>query len=205
MGRKSNAAGVYNASGITLADQDEADFQFSATGELLVATSSSGSEAVVGNVASGATDSGAPIKIGGRAATSLPTAVTNGQRVNAQFSTTGKLVAVGSLREQMGVQQTTITSSTAETTIVTAVASTFTDLYALVITNTSATITKVTIKDATAGTTRLVLEVPATDTRGFTLSVDSAITQAVVNNNWTATCGTSVASVEITALFVKNV
>lgn len=101
-------------------------------------------------------------------------------------------------------QQSTITSSTAEATIVTAVANTFLDLYGLVLTNTSATATKVTIKDATSGTTRFVFQVPAGDTRGFMLPMASAHEQAAVNNNWTATCGTSVASVEITAMFVKR-
>lgn len=101
-------------------------------------------------------------------------------------------------------QQTTITSSTAETTIVTADATYKLDLYGLILTNTSATATKVTIKDSTTGTTRMVFQVPATDTRGFMLPADSGHKQATVNNNWTATCGTSVASIEITALFNKR-
>jgi len=41
------------------------------------------------------------------------------------------------------------------------------------------------------------------DTRGFMLPSTSAISQATNNNNWTATCGTSVASIEITALYVQ--
>jgi len=87
---------------------------------------------------------------------------------------------------------------------VTAIASTFCDLYSLIIANTSATACNVTIKDATAGTTRMILACPAGDTRGFTVPVDSAIPQATVNTNWTATCSASVASIEITALYVKN-
>jgi hypothetical protein len=47
---------------------------------------------VTGNVASAATDSGNPVKIGGVASTGLPTAVTAGQRVNAWFTTNGAQV-----------------------------------------------------------------------------------------------------------------
>lgn len=173
---------------------------------LVVGNATSGTTAsqIQGNAANAATDVGNPVKIGGVARTANPTAVTDGQRVDATFDKLGKQVVVGSIRALKGVQQTTITSSTSETTIVTAIASTFADLYGLIITNTSATVTKVTIKDATAGTTRAVLEVPPTDTRGFMLPESGAIPQAVVNNNWTATCGTSVASIEITALYVQN-
>jgi len=159
---------------------------------------------IQGDVANAATDAGNPVKIGGVGKTANPTAVTDGQRVNAIFDKLGKQIVVGAIRVLKGNQQTKITSSTSETTIVTAVASTFLDLYGLSIANTSATGTKVTIKDATAGTTRFVFYVPATDTRGFMLPVDSAHNQAAVNNNWTATCGTSVADIEITALFVQN-
>lgn len=164
-----------------------------------------GSQAVGGDTASGSSDAGNPAKIGGVGRTTNPTAVTDGQRVNAIFDKLGKQVVVNAVRDLKGVQQTTITSSTAETTIITAVASTFLDLYGLIITNTSATVTAVTIKDSTAGTTRAIFEIPATDTRGFMLNASNGINQATVNNNWTATCGTSVASIEITALFVKNI
>lgn len=160
--------------------------------------------AVAGDVAHDAVDSGNPVKIGGKAYTANPTAVSSLDRTNAIFDKLGKQITVGAIRELKGIETTTITSSTAETTIVTAVASTFLDVYSLVITNTSATKTMVTIKDATAGTTRYVIEAPADTTVGFTLPVDSAVPQAAVNNNWTATCADSIDSVVITALYVKN-
>lgn len=165
----------------------------------------SGSASTAGDVASGSTDSGNPVKIGGIAKTSSPVAVTDGQRVNALFSKTGKQVVIGSLRELLGDQQTSISNSTSETTIVTAVASTFLDLYGLILANTGATATKVTIKDDTAGTTRAVLYVPAGETRGFMLPVDAGFKQAVVNKPWTATCASATTAMEVTALFVKNI
>lgn len=45
-----------------------------------------------GSVAHDAVDSGNPIKIGGKASTSTPTAVANGDRVNAYFDSEGRLV-----------------------------------------------------------------------------------------------------------------
>lgn len=130
---------------------------------------------------------------------------TNGDYGALSIDTSGILITAGAPRALKGRQATTITSSTSETTIVTAIASTFLDVYGLILTNTSATVTKVSIRDATAGGTITVLEVPATDTRGFMLPVDSAIPQATVNNNWTAQCGTSVASLEVSVLYVKRV
>lgn len=160
---------------------------------------------VSGDVAHDAADAGEPVKIGGQARTTNPTAVADADRVNAIFDKIGRQVVTETIRDLKGVQQTTITSSTSETTVVTAVASTFLDVYGVIVTNTSATVTKVTFKDATAGTTRFVIEVPATETRGFMLPASAAVPQAASNNNWTATCGTSVASVEISVFYVKNI
>lgn len=166
---------------------------------------SSNGTLVSGNLASDAVDAGNPVKVGAQARTTNPTAVADADRVNLIADKLGKLIAVGAIRELKGMQSTTITSSTAETTIVTAVASTFLDLYGLIVANTSATATTVTIKDSTSGTTRATIRVPAGDTRGFMLPVDSALPQATVNNNWTATCADSVASIVVSAYYVKNI
>ena len=102
------------------------------------------------------------------------------------------------------VQTTTITASTSETTILTANATNLQDIYGLIISNTSATATSVTIKDATAGTTRMNISVPAGETRGFMLAVSDAVPQqSAVNNNWTATSSVSVSSLVITVLAIK--
>jgi hypothetical protein len=157
-----------------------------------------------GPTASGVALAAAPVTGGGLAKTANPTAVTDGQVVNSTHDKLGKQVVVGSIRDLKGVQNTTITSSTSETTIVTAAASTFHDLYGLIITNTSSTDCEVAIKDSTGGTTRCTFKVPGNDTRGFMQHESASINQATVNNNWTATCVTSVASIKIAALFIKN-
>lgn len=168
------------------------------------ATDTKGNRLVVGNLAHDAVDAGAPIKIGGKARTAEPTAVAGGDRVDAEFDIYGRQIVRGVLREMKGQQKTTITSSVSETTIVTADATYKLDIYSLIIANTSATAVNVTIKDSTAGTTRFILAVPAGETRGFHGPIDAAHNQNAANNNWTATCSASVASVEITALYVKN-
>jgi hypothetical protein len=159
---------------------------------------------VGGDTAPGSTDANNPVKIGGVARTSNPIAVTNGQRVNGIFDKLGKQVVVGALRDLKGVQKTSITT-TAETTVVTAgAAGVFNDVYAIVVTNKSATGVSVDFRDATAGTVRMTLYAPATDTRGFTVAVDSAMVQAAAANNWTATLSAGVTSIEITMLYVSN-
>lgn len=159
---------------------------------------------VSGDVAHDAVDAGEPLKIGGKAVTSIPTAVSANDRVNAQFDIYGKQVVIEGLREMKGSQITTITSSTSETTVVTADATYKLDIYGIILTNTSATPTEVSFKDSTSGTTRFTLSVPENDMRGFMLPISAAHLQTTSNNNWTATCADSVASIIITVLYIKN-
>jgi hypothetical protein len=152
-----------------------------------------------------AVPSGAQYK-GLMARTTNPSAATSGNLVGAMSDKLGRqVVVVGQVRDLKGNQVTTITSSTTETTVVTAVASTFLDVYGVIVENTSATGTKVTFKDSTAGTTQFEIYAPATDTRGFMLPSSDAFKQTTVNTSWTATCGTSVASIVITVLYVQNI
>ena len=173
---------------------------------LVVTVSPIGSAAVAGDTANAATDAGAPVKIGGQARTTNPTAVSSGQRVNAIFDKLGKQIVVGAVRDLKGRTRTNIAASTAETTIVTAGTSgVYNDLYGLIITNNSNVQMSVTIRDSTAGVIVAVYQVPGTDTRGMMLPVDSAIPQSIAASAWTATCTPNAVSVDITALFVQNI
>lgn len=156
-----------------------------------------------GGTASGTTLTANPVTTGGLAKTALPTAVTDGQVVNRLQDKYGRQIVRGTLRELMASQTTTITSSTTETTIVTADAANKLDLFRLVISNSSATDCNVTIKDGTGGTTRWVFGVKAGTSTGFAGPADAATPQASINANWTATCSASVASIVITADYVK--
>jgi hypothetical protein len=172
--------------------------------QLVALPSDQGKIPVHGDTASGSTDANSPVKTGGQARTTNPTAVTDAQRVNFIADKLGKQIVVCAIRDLKGVTQTQISASTSETTIVTAAASTFFDLYGLILANTGATAVTVTIKDSTAGTTRTKIYVPAGDTRGFMLDCGSALVQSAVNNNWTATCSASTTAMEVTAMWVKN-
>ena len=158
-----------------------------------------------GSVAHDGVDSGNPVKVGGMARTTWPAAVSDADRANLITDKFGRTIVTSNPRDLRGNQQTTITSSTAETTIVTAgAAGVFNDVHDIVIANTSATACNVTIKDATAGTTRFVFAVPSGQTVRWSVPSCDAHKQVAAANNWTATCGTSVASISITALYVSN-
>jgi len=161
--------------------------------------------AIIGATAADSPLAFAPVTEGGLAKTANPAAVSDGDVVNALHDKLGKRISIPALREVKAIQTTTITG-TSETTIVTAGGSgVFADLYRLIITNTSATAVTVTIKDATAGTTRYVFAVPAAATVGFSADAGSAAKQATANNNWTATVSSAVTSIVITAETVANI
>lgn len=109
----------------------------------------------------------------------------------------------------IGVQQTAIAAANvAETTIITAGGAGVTnDLVALIITTANAAAATITIRDATGGTTRMVLNYPnAAAAPGAPLVIDLPvpIPQAAANNNWTAQVSANAAGVNITAVFSKN-
>jgi len=161
--------------------------------------------AIIGATLAGSPLAFAPVTEGGLAKTGNPAAVDDGDVVNALHDKLGKRISIPALREVKANQTTTITG-TSETTIVTAGGSgVFADLYRLIITNTSATAVTVTIKDATAGTTRYVFAVPAAATVGFSADAGSAAKQSAANNNWTATVSGSVTSIVITVETVANI
>lgn len=162
---------------------------------------------VAGDVADDAVDSGNPVKIGGVARTANPTSVAGGDRVNASFDDLGRIVVVPhQVRDLVVHQQTAITNSTTETTILAAgAAGVFHDILAIILANTDATDSAVvTIKDATAGTTRLIVPVPAYGTVIIQLPIP--LTQASAANTWTATVDVNtVGSLQVTVLAVKNI
>lgn len=147
----------------------------------------------------------APVTTGGLAKTANPTAVSDGDVVNDLHDKLGKRVGVGSLRELRVRQRTVITSSTSETTILTAgAAGVVHDVYRLIIANRSATATDVDIRDATAGSVIGTYSVPAGATAGFSVPSGDGEPQTTAANNWTAQCADAVDNIAITVLAVKN-
>lgn len=140
----------------------------------------------------------------GIAETTLPTATSAGQLTGTMVDKFGRQVVLpnGTRDIVNPITQLTLTSTTTETSLIGAVASTFNDLLSLIVINTSATATQVDFRDSTGGTVRLSIYVPAGDTRGAVFH--SPMPQATVNTAWTAKCGTSVASVIITGQYIAN-
>ncbi len=85
--------GRYRSSSITLANGQGAALPLDASGNLITSSGSGASASQVqGNVASGATDAGNPVKVGAVFNTTRPT-VTDGQRVDLQATNRGLLIA----------------------------------------------------------------------------------------------------------------
>jgi hypothetical protein len=150
-----------------------------------------------GDTASGSTDAGNPVKIGSKALNAVPTSVTTGQRTAVLVDTMGRVIIAPQLRQGVLFTSTTITSSTTATTIIAAAASTYNDLTQLTITNGSTTATVVTISDGT--NTLGLYNIPAGG--GIVLPFPTPVSQTTANTAWTATCGTSVASIYVSAVY----
>ncbi len=179
------------------------------TGAEIVEMSSTGAAAVGAGATGAAVPANAEMS-GARAATANPTNASNGNLVAVMADKAGRLVATtGHVRELVGVQATTISASTAETTIITAGgANVFVDLSCLIISTTDAAAATITIKDATGGTTRMVLDYPnaaaAPTGAPIVIPFPIPVPQAAANNNWTATVSVNAGAVHITAVFIKN-
>jgi len=165
-------------------------------------TTATGGINVAGNAAVGTTAGANPFQLGVVAATAIQTARTAGQIVTVAGDKIGRLVGSGEQIRDLNTMAPMVTlTNTTETTIVAAVASIFNDLRALLITNTSATGTRVDFRHVAAGTVVFSVWVPATTTLPVTLPVVAR--QATVNTAWTAQLGTSVTDVRITAFAIQ--
>jgi hypothetical protein len=162
-----------------------------------------GNAGAIFDAATGAAVPANVIYNGARAATANPTSATGGNAVGTMADKAGRaVVTIGHVRELVGVQTTNITT-TGETTIVTAGgAGVFNDISSLVITNRTATAVNVTIKDATAGTTRAIYDLAASG--GLAIDFNPPMPQAAAANNWTATLSASSITVDVNVVFVKN-
>lgn len=169
------------------------------------ATASNLNAQVVGAVAHDGADAGNPLKVGGKARTTNPTAVADADRVDATFDDIGRQVVVlNQVRDLETHTTTTISASTTETTILAAGgAGVFHDVTLITIANTSATATRVDIRDATAGSVVWSYYVPAGQTIGADISVP--VKQTTANNAWTAQSSVSVTDLRIFIQAVKNV
>ena len=161
---------------------------------------------VAGADAHGAVAANNPFGIAGLSVDALPTPVTVGQLAKMLSDKFGRQITRTNPRENIVPATITINASTSAADLFAAGGSgIFLDLCFVLITNTSATATELILKDAAAGTTRIVLSAPANDTRGYAIAGDMGWPQNTANSKWTATLADNIASdIFISALAVKN-
>jgi hypothetical protein len=165
----------------------------------------SGTVTTAGTVAHDTADSGNPVKIGGKAYTTDPTAVTTGDRADIYVDTLGKQVMVPLASRLMIATGAMITlTTTTETTILAAAgAGIFLDLSWIILTNTSATGVRIDFRSASAGAVVMSINLAAAETNIFDLS-DLPFLQTTANSNWTAQLSAAVTDVRITACAAKR-
>ena len=196
----------FNIAGFT---QVRARIQTQLVGSGNVTVFGQSSQAVVDVIVSAVQQNGANLQMGGRAATANPTNTANGSTAALMTDKAGRLVVTTSqVRDLVGIQTTAISASTAETTIITAGgAGVFNDLAQLIITTTNAAAATLTIRDATAGTTRMIIDYPnaaVAPSSPFIVDFAVPVPQAAANANWTAQASVNAGHFEITAVFIKN-
>ena len=150
---------------------------------------------VEGKIASGATDGANPLKIGGRAASSVVTSVSDGQRVGGMFDRSGRLVTTVGGDRLLVVRGSVAVTTTTETTVIAAQgAGVFCDITSMFITSLAASgATNITIRDTTAGTAVMVVPVVGA-TSGIVLNFNPPLTQTTANTNWTMQASGAVAN-----------
>lgn len=157
---------------------------------------------VAGAAAAGATASGNPVQVGLVAATAIQTARTAGQIVIPAADKIGRGVGANEqIRDLTNMAPMVTLTATTETTIVAATAAIFNDLRGLILTNTSATATRVDFRTVAAGAVVFSVWLPATTT--LTVALPVVAKQATVNTAWTAQLGTAVTDVRITAFTIQ--
>lgn len=166
----------------------------------------SGTQTISGDVAHDTLDSGNPMKIGGKARTSLGIAVAHDDRVDAVFDKVGRQVVVlSSVRELVSsATNAAAITGTTETTIIPAVASEYHDLLAIIITNSSTIPTLIQIRDTTGGTVIMNVYSMAGTTTIIPIAL-APIPQTTVNTNWTAQAVTLSSSLFIMMQYTKNI
>lgn len=128
-----------------------------------------------GNAASGASDSGNPIKIGGVAVNAEATAVTNGQRVNGVYGLEGKQIVLPWANKENFVSGNASATGTSDTSVIAAAGSGLKNyITSISVANSGSSATLVTIKNGSGGSTLWQLLVPAGANTALTLPVPIA-------------------------------
>lgn len=165
------------------------------------ATASNLNAQVVGNVGSGATDSGNPVKVGGIVVTGAEAVATNAQRVNSRHDKVGRPVVRPYQHRERVVKTTFSTTNSTENVLLSGQGSgIFADLTNLSLFNSSATTTNVSVRSVSGGTIEMVLTVPAGG--GVVVPFPVPMTQTTANSAWTLQSSTGVSTLVANAVFI---
>lgn len=169
------------------------------------ATASALNAQVVGNIAHDSADSGPPVKVGGVARTANPTAVTAGDRVDLYMDKLGRPVVTPIAPRERVISSGRISlTTTSETTLVAAgAAGVFRDMVMLMLSNESATECRVDIRDVTAGTIVLSMDL-AGDGGGMVAPFRLGFPQTTAASAWSIQLSAAVSTVYATALFAET-
>ncbi|OGT23551.1 MAG: hypothetical protein A2W47_04560 [Gammaproteobacteria bacterium RIFCSPHIGHO2_12_38_15] len=175
-----------------------------ATNPLQVHQVSGSAWSTEGSIAHDAADSGNPVKIGGVARTTNPTAVANADRVNASYDDLGRQVITPyQVRDLIQTAYVALANGT-ETNLLAGIASTYLDLAWIMAANTSDAAIDIDVRCGTGYGVLLSLTVPADATAGIAPAVP--IPQDNTGQPWTVDIGDLTGTtVNISALFIKNV
>ncbi len=179
--------------------------EYSASSSTGVPPSGTSSTRVQGTAANGVASVGDPIQNGAVAQTVNPTAVASGQMARNMSDKVGRQVTtLIAVRELYAQNTVAILNSAVETTVLAAgAAGVFHDVTTILITNNSAVASLVEFRDATAGTVRIPVWVPANAT--VPVNPITYVTQATAANNWTAQCSSATSDIRIFIQAVKNI
>ena len=206
---KSALGNLYNLR-VTESGEAVVVFGGDATPTVLVA-GSTGTTVVVGDVDSDVADNeSAPVKVGGIARTTNPTAVTDGDRVSASYDALGRqLVTPYQVRSLVSTAYAVL-SNGSETTLLAGSAGVFLDLVTVTFANTSsaalgaATDVNINIRDATGG--GIIASVVIQDQDTKTISFPVPIPQNTAGGSWTLQMDDVTGTVvNVSAIFTKNV
>ena len=176
-----------------------------AAGDSLLVNQVSGSAwSTEGSIAHDAVDSGNPVKVGGQARTTNPTAVADADRVNFTADDLGRQVITPyQVRDLVATAYLALATGT-ETALLAGAASTFHDLVQVLCANTSDAAVDVDFRYGTAGSVIASITAPADATSGAVFAIPipmSEVAQAITADM----ADVSGTTVNITATFIKNV
>lgn len=170
---------------------------------LVVRNIPSGTQTITGDVAHDAVDSGNPVKVAGVAKTSVPTPVSDADRVQLYCDPLGRQIMTTGPRALQVKARITLSGSSEVTILGAGASGIFHDLTLLTIANTLSSNATISIRDSTAGTIIQKLHSPGNQTIGFNSQM-FPITQTTAANNWTAQADHTVGGIEIFAQAVKT-